>query len=493
MTDHDHAGDNAAPAGARARRRTEPLPLPHPAGRQPELLRHARTGSTSSASCSRPSSRSSPTPPTRRSAASRTAPSSTGWRRRSSSSSPFGYSGGPCSHGIGRARPLLRRLRIAAGSTPAWPPPACTTSPRRPGLRRRPDHPYVHVVGVVLTPLRKFCASPVLPRVRAILSWQARADGRRSRLRPGVGRGPGGSHPDPPPPSLLPGRHPRRDRAGRARSTRRRSTSSSTSTCCRSPIPEPDPIGPVALNPQPLPPGTRTPTRCRSRWSACSRIYSPDKLKVLAKRALDDAIARLALEEVPAHRLAAAEVVAGAVRGDRTGRLAGDVARLRQARTSTGRHWSTCSPRARATRRTRSWSASGSTTTPASSSRPTASSGRPGSPGRRAAPARRSTSRSGPTSTTTAVSTYLGTVAVAAHDYITMPAGGLSYAAVLPARRQRLPAAVHEPGLHRVRAVLSWNTPPSTTDPDAGARTGATGSTPTSTCCPAAPTTASPG
>ena len=33
------------------------------------------------------------------------------------------------------------------------------------------------------------------------------------------------------------------------------------------PIPEPDPIGPVALNPQPLPPSP-VPTRFRSPWSA---------------------------------------------------------------------------------------------------------------------------------------------------------------------------------------------------------------------------------
>ena len=63
-------------------------------------------------------------------------------------------------------------------------------------------------------------------------------------------------------------------------------------------------------------------------------------------------------------------------------------------------------------------------------------------------------------------STYLGTVAVSAHDYITMPAGGLSYAAVLPVDVNAYRRLCTEPGLHRVRAVLSWNTPPSTTDPD---------------------------
>ncbi len=69
-------------------------------------------------------------------------------------------------------------------------------------------------------------------------------------------------------------------------------------------------------------------------------------------------------------------------------------------------------------------------------------------------------------------STYLGTVAVAAHDYITMPAGGLSYAAILPLDVNAYRRLCTEPGLHRVRAVLSWNTPPSTTDPDLGAALG---------------------
>jgi len=65
------------------------------------------------------------------------------------------------------------------------------------------------------------------------------------------------------------------------------------------------------------------------------------------------------------------------------------------------------------------------------------------------------------------VSTYLGTVAVNTHDYITMPGGGLSYAAVLPVDLAAYRRLCKEPGLHRVRAVLSWNTPPSTVDPDA--------------------------
>jgi len=64
--------------------------------------------------------------------------------------------------------------------------------------------------------------------------------------------------------------------------------------------------------------------------------------------------------------------------------------------------------------------------------------------------------------------TYLGTTGVAVHDVNPLPAGGLCYAAVLPVdlTHQRQPCS--EPKELRVRAVLSWNAPPSTTDPDAG-------------------------
>jgi hypothetical protein len=62
---------------------------------------------------------------------------------------------------------------------------------------------------------------------------------------------------------------------------------------------------------------------------------------------------------------------------------------------------------------------------------------------------------------------YLGTAGVAVHDINPLPEGGLCYAAVLPVdlTHQRRPCK--EPKELRVRAVLSWNIPPSTTDPDA--------------------------
>lgn len=63
--------------------------------------------------------------------------------------------------------------------------------------------------------------------------------------------------------------------------------------------------------------------------------------------------------------------------------------------------------------------------------------------------------------------TYAGTAEVAAHDLVELPDGGLCYAAVLPVDLEPLRRDCDEPRIARVRAVLSWNTPPSTTDPDA--------------------------
>jgi hypothetical protein len=61
---------------------------------------------------------------------------------------------------------------------------------------------------------------------------------------------------------------------------------------------------------------------------------------------------------------------------------------------------------------------------------------------------------------------YLGTVPVSVHDY-KLPDGGLCYAAILPVDTGAFRQGCKIPVLRRVRAVLSWATPPSTTDPDA--------------------------
>jgi hypothetical protein len=63
--------------------------------------------------------------------------------------------------------------------------------------------------------------------------------------------------------------------------------------------------------------------------------------------------------------------------------------------------------------------------------------------------------------------TYLGTVAVNVHDIVAIPAGGLSYAAILPVDLKEIRRTCKEPRVSRVRAVLSWATAPSTSDPDA--------------------------
>lgn len=61
---------------------------------------------------------------------------------------------------------------------------------------------------------------------------------------------------------------------------------------------------------------------------------------------------------------------------------------------------------------------------------------------------------------------YLGTVETNVHDYTRLPNGGLCYAAVLPVDVSDLRRSCREPVLRRVRAVLSWGVPPSTTDPN---------------------------
>jgi hypothetical protein len=61
---------------------------------------------------------------------------------------------------------------------------------------------------------------------------------------------------------------------------------------------------------------------------------------------------------------------------------------------------------------------------------------------------------------------YLGTVETSLHDYVKLPDGGLCYAAVLPVDLGAIRKRCDTPVLRRVRAVLSWGAPPSTTDPD---------------------------
>jgi hypothetical protein len=62
--------------------------------------------------------------------------------------------------------------------------------------------------------------------------------------------------------------------------------------------------------------------------------------------------------------------------------------------------------------------------------------------------------------------TYLDTVEVNVHDIASLPAGGLHYTAILPVNLHPHRQPCVKPKTARVRAVLSWHTPPSTTDPN---------------------------
>jgi hypothetical protein len=62
---------------------------------------------------------------------------------------------------------------------------------------------------------------------------------------------------------------------------------------------------------------------------------------------------------------------------------------------------------------------------------------------------------------------YMGTVAVNVHDIASIPKEGLCYSAILPVDLTYHRRPCGEPKIARVRAVLSWAVPPSTTNPDA--------------------------
>jgi len=63
--------------------------------------------------------------------------------------------------------------------------------------------------------------------------------------------------------------------------------------------------------------------------------------------------------------------------------------------------------------------------------------------------------------------TYLGTAGVDVHDIAEIPSQGLCYSAILPVDLMHHRRSCKEPKVGRVRAVMSWAVPPSTTDPDA--------------------------
>lgn len=62
--------------------------------------------------------------------------------------------------------------------------------------------------------------------------------------------------------------------------------------------------------------------------------------------------------------------------------------------------------------------------------------------------------------------TYLGTAKVVVHDFNSLPPGGLTYAAQLKVNLDEHRRDCDNPKIGRIRAVLSWNSPPSTTNPN---------------------------
>lgn len=373
-----------------------------------------------------------------------------------------GYSGGPCTQGSAEWVRFYVDfgggwVDAGAGAARAFDLPAgrdCTGEP---------DHPIVHAVGVVLTPLRRFCLSPQLPRVRAILSWEQEPTAGDPDFVPVWGEVQEDTIQIRPrrfffPHDLIDVLKPKLDLDPSVLDELVEAEGLPI------PVPEPDPVGPVALNPQPLPPRAAVTTPRSARVLA--RAYAPEKLKVLAERATDRKVAELALDPVPPHRFAATEAavaMSGALTPSALAQASftyqeigidwGDIlGQLEDGKGNTTYEELEClgldasAAQLVATYRVK---------------RPTGFSGPPCSAG-----------------STEYVAfwadlgddcryTYLGTVEVAAHDYITMPASGLSYAALLPIELDRYRRLCTEPGVHRVRAVLSWGSPPSTTDPDA--------------------------
>lgn len=63
--------------------------------------------------------------------------------------------------------------------------------------------------------------------------------------------------------------------------------------------------------------------------------------------------------------------------------------------------------------------------------------------------------------------TYLGTAQVPVHDIAAIPPDGLHYSAIIPVDLSTHRRSCEQPKIARVRAVLSWNIAPSTTNPDA--------------------------
>ncbi|HKA69131.1 MAG TPA: hypothetical protein VKG85_08460 [Actinomycetes bacterium] len=376
----------------------------------------------------------------------------------------YGYTGGPCESGS------LEYVRffVQYGSG-SWIDAGMTAArvhdlPAGTDCAGESDHPVVHVAGLVHTPDRKSCISPVLPRVRAILSWQIQPPAgdpnyvpiwgevqeARIQIRPRTRLYP---------PDIV-------DLLKTKLEIDPGVFDELVEIDLSQPIPEPDPIGPVALNPQPLPPQPPEPGPPPYGVERLVRLYRPDKLRRLAEHVTDPQVAELVLDPPPAHRLAAHEALQAT-----TGALAAkEIESTAKQLDAIKIDWlSVLSALSESSGNTTYEeleclgldNTAGQLVATYRIKRPTGYSGPPCSAGSKQYVAFWADWDDD------CRWTYLGTVAAAAHDYVTIPAEGLSYAVVLPVDLGSVRRLCDEPGLHRIRAVLSWNAPPSTIDPDA--------------------------
>ena len=376
----------------------------------------------------------------------------------------FGYGGGPCTHGSTE----YVRFFVLEGAT--WVDAGASATqvhdiPIGKDCSGELDHPFSHVVGVTYAPPRRFCFATQLLRVRAILSWQqlppagdpdfvpvwgeVQEDTIQIRPRP-LTRWPNlvEAYPDlldklkdlnlleellPDPDLDLTGHVP----------------------------PWPDPIGPVSLNPQPLPPAH---VAAALDAVQLTTIYSEERLRKLAKEAVDSSVAKLVLQPPPPSRLAALEV-AHVMSASLT---APELSSLSTKLKSIGISWQDLFAENDGVGNT--------------SYEELTCVGLDNNAGELVAAFRVKLPTGFSGSPCTAGSTeyvafwadwdddctweYVGTVKVNTHDFVKMPAGGLAYAATLPIELNKVRRLCDKPGIHKVRAVLSWNSAPSTTDPN---------------------------
>lgn len=380
---------------------------------------------------------------------------------------PAGYGGGPCAAGS------TEYVRFFVDYGSGWEDKGVGAArvfdiPAGRDCGKKPVHPYVHVVGVPFVPERKFCSTPVLPRVRAILSWQDEPTAGDAGYTPVWGEIQQETIQIRPRWQLLP--HDLPDWLGPLLSVDPEVLKKIIDVEV---MPEPIPVPPEAI-PEPIPkpgPGAMPepipkPGPVPFSTQRLARLYSAENLKALSQRAVDPRVAKLALAPVPPHRFATLEATAAL---DGSAALT-SVAAAALAYKKLDIDWSEVVGVLGDGKGDTSYegleclgldNAAGQLVATFRVKRPTGYSGPPCSAGSKEYIAFWADFDDDCTYT------HLGTVTVTTHDFITMPGGGLSYAALLPIDLGAVRRKCTEPGVHKIRAVLSWNTPPSTTDPDA--------------------------